>query len=308
MIDVVDKFNMVDMGGIDIVKSQGIAVDGLFNRLLNSIQQCRYSLLYNWYFAEISIVPSPVELVFDGEKVSINELITVTADDVVHISSLELNPPLETLEVSENGIYLPSGDFYGFSEVRVSVEIPDNPIIVRAAPAGSYSAYLQIMNGTTVFNPDWSVPFELGIAFMQTQSKNSPQVLFGPVSGFVSAPTFEIQPSSSSNAFWFGISNGSAQAYNSVITKNEYPIVNSVWNQLIMSYDGTTARVVVTRDGASVTKSKVLGFTPSSSKPAFQLGGINVSSSHYAQYVLFDMRGTYFKQNGNLIWGSERSN
>lgn len=126
MIEVADKFNMVDMGGIDILKSQGVKVDGLFTRLLNSIQNCKYTLLYNWYFAEISIVPSPVELVFDGEKVLINELITVTSDDVVHVDSLEIPiyPPLRTLSVGENGVFEPPEGVYGFDKVNVNVPIP----------------------------------------------------------------------------------------------------------------------------------------------------------------------------------------
>lgn len=125
MIDVVNKFNMVDMGGIDIVESQGVAVDGLFSRLLTAIQNCRYQILYNWKFAEIEIVPSPVELVFDGEKVSINEAITVTEDDVVHIYSLEpepIVPVIESLTITENGVYEAQEGVDGFNPVTVNAE------------------------------------------------------------------------------------------------------------------------------------------------------------------------------------------
>lgn len=121
MIEVADKFNMVDMGGIDVIESQGAAVEGLFNRLLNSIQQCRYSLLYNWRFADIEIVPTPVELVFDGEKVVINDLISIASDDVVHIASLENPPVIQSLSVDENGIYTPPGGVDGYSPVIVDV-------------------------------------------------------------------------------------------------------------------------------------------------------------------------------------------
>lgn len=89
MIEVADKFNMVDMGGIDAAKAQGQKVDGLFLRLLNSIQNSKYTCLYNWFFAEIPIVPTYVELVFDGDKISINNLIFILSDDTVRIYTLE---------------------------------------------------------------------------------------------------------------------------------------------------------------------------------------------------------------------------
>lgn len=119
MINVVDKFNMVDMGGIDVVESQGVAVEGLFNRLLNVIQNCRYQVLYNWKFAGIEIPPSYVELEFDGERININDAITVDSNDVIHIRSLESN--IEPLLVTENGVYTASGEVSGYSPVTVSV-------------------------------------------------------------------------------------------------------------------------------------------------------------------------------------------
>lgn len=158
MIEVADKFNMVDMGGIDILKSQGVKVEGLFTRLLNSIQNCKYTLLYNWYFAEISIVPSPVELVFDGEKVLINELITVTSDNVVHVDSLEIPiyPPLRTLSVAENGVFDPPEGIYGFDKVSVNVPIP-LPEYQPVSPDffGLATAY-QALTGDFYTNPDKS--------------------------------------------------------------------------------------------------------------------------------------------------------
>lgn len=119
MIGVPDKFNTVDMGGIDVVKAQGEKVDGLFLRLLNSIQDCRYSVLCNWFFAEIPVAPAYVELVFDGEQVSINDLITVTPDDIVHVSSLQST--ILPLNVEENGRYVPPSGVDGYSPVIVNV-------------------------------------------------------------------------------------------------------------------------------------------------------------------------------------------
>lgn len=127
MINVVDKFNMVDMGGIDIVESQGVSVEGLFSRLLTAIQNCRYQMLYNWKFAQLEIAPSYVELLFDGERISINGGVTVTEDDVVRIHSLEpepVEPVIEALTVTENGTYAPAGGVDGYAPV--TVEVPYN--------------------------------------------------------------------------------------------------------------------------------------------------------------------------------------
>lgn len=150
MIEVSDKFNMVDMGGIDIVKSQGITVDGLFTRLLNAIQQCRYSLLYNWYFAEISIAPTPVELVFDGEKVIINELISIMSDDAVHVTSLEIPAVIRPLSVGENGIFTPPTGVDGFSPVNVNV--PQPAPVIQSLSVTENDVY-EAPQGVDGFNP-----------------------------------------------------------------------------------------------------------------------------------------------------------
>lgn len=133
MIEIADKFNMVDMGGIDVVESQGVAVDGLFTRLLNAIQNCRYQILYNWKFAQVEITPSPIELVFDGEKVSINDAITVTEDDVVHIYSLE--PVIESLTVMENGVYEAPLGVDGYNPVVVETRSKAPYLIFRTGAA-----------------------------------------------------------------------------------------------------------------------------------------------------------------------------
>lgn len=261
------------------------------------------------------------------------------------IRAIEPEPDLEVLNATENGNYLPSAGKDGFSSVNVSVEggggssavvqplsVTQNgtynppsgvdgyapvtvnvsggsqaPIIIEASPMDISSAYLRMYNpDKSVLNPKWSIPFEIGITFLQTATYTGSQVLFGPTNGYVSAPTFEIQGSGTRNAFWFGISNGSSQAYSVTITKDEIPITTNKWMFMKMFYDGTVGGVTVTDGENTITKSQNLGFTPTSSQPNFQLGGINASSNHLARHVLFDMGNTYFKQNGTLIWGAER--
>ena len=86
---VPDKFNMVDMEGIDILASQGEIILGLYNKLVESIAQCRYQCLYNWYFDSVLIPPTYVEAVVDPvtENILINTGIYVTPGDVIMIAS-----------------------------------------------------------------------------------------------------------------------------------------------------------------------------------------------------------------------------
>lgn len=135
---VPDKFNMVDMEGIDLIESQGIEVPGLYEKLVESIAQCRYQCLYNWKFDGILIPPTYVEMVATDESVSINGGVSVDSEDVVHIESLVIRPVIEALSVSENGTYTPEDGVDGFAPVEVEV----NPVIepLQVAENGVYSA------------------------------------------------------------------------------------------------------------------------------------------------------------------------
>ena len=117
---VPDKFDMVDMGGIDLIESQGVAVEGLHQRLVDSIAQCRYQCLYNWKFDGIIIPPSYVEMEVNDGSVWINEGVSVDEDDVVHIYSIE--PSLTHVYINSNGDYTPPAGYDGFSYVSVNVE------------------------------------------------------------------------------------------------------------------------------------------------------------------------------------------
>ena len=124
---VPDKFNMVDMEGIDIITSQGEEIPGLYQKLVESITQCRYQCIYNWKFDGILIPPTYVEMTIVDDVVWINEGVSVDEEDVIRIYSLEPpapEPRLLALAVSANGDYLPPADYDGFSSVNVSVPEP----------------------------------------------------------------------------------------------------------------------------------------------------------------------------------------
>lgn len=117
---VPDKFNMVDMGGIDLILMQGEEVPGLYNRLVESIAQCRYQCLYNWLFDGVVIPPTYVEMeVNENDEVVINEGVAVTSDSVIHIYSIE--PEIIPLLAEENGVYTVPTGVDGFSPVTVDV-------------------------------------------------------------------------------------------------------------------------------------------------------------------------------------------
>lgn len=123
---VPDKFDMVDMGGIDLIESQGVAVEGLYQRLVESITLCRYQCLYNWKFNGILIPPSYVEMELRDGSIWINEGVNVDENDVVHIYSLSPSPVIIPLSVTENGEYYAPVGVNGYNPVNVDAQAARN--------------------------------------------------------------------------------------------------------------------------------------------------------------------------------------
>lgn len=118
---VPDKFNMIDMEGIDIITSQGEEIPGLYQKLVESIAQCRYQCIYNWKFDGILIPPTYVEMTVIDDVVWINEGVSVDEEDVIRIYSLEPQVVIEELEVTENGTYNAPSGVDGFNPVTVNI-------------------------------------------------------------------------------------------------------------------------------------------------------------------------------------------
>ena len=139
---VPDKFNMVDMEGIDIITSQGEAVEGLYQKLVESIALCRYQCLYNWKFDGILISPTYVEMDIVDNVVWINEGVSVDENDVIRIYSLDPpapEPQLTELTVIANGNYLPPAGYDGFSSVEV--EVPSVEPVLSSLSVTSNGTY-----------------------------------------------------------------------------------------------------------------------------------------------------------------------
>lgn len=136
---VPDKFNMVDMEGIDLIESQGSVVTGLYQKLVDSTAQCRYQCLYNWKFDGIIIPPTYVEMTATDESISINGGVSVDVNDVVHIDSIEIPSVIEALSVSENGVYTAPEGVDGYSPINVSVAAP--PPVIEALSVSENGVY-----------------------------------------------------------------------------------------------------------------------------------------------------------------------
>lgn len=147
---VPDKFNMIDMEGIDLIESQGVEVPGLYQKLVESIAQCRYQCLYNWKFDGILIPPTYVEMVETDESVSINGGVSVDVDDIIHIESLSREPVIEPLSVNENGVYIPEEGVDGFNQV--TVDVPSRAPVIESITITENGTYT-VPSGKDGFNP-----------------------------------------------------------------------------------------------------------------------------------------------------------
>ena len=164
------SYNMVDMGGVDLIENSGEPVPGLYSRIEEAVNDCGDVVLYNWKFAGIEITPQYASVLL-GNPIIINGVINVHSDDTITITgitpdppvlipfsatengqyspldydadgfselSVDVSPRLEVLTATRNGTeYLPSEGYQGFS--RVIVAVPENPPVLTVSVNGGYN-------------------------------------------------------------------------------------------------------------------------------------------------------------------------
>lgn len=154
---------MVDMEGIDLLAVQGETIPGLYDKLVESIALCRYQCIYNWSFNSILIPPTYVEMEEREDGVWINEGVMVDEEDVVHIASIEPEPPapvlpvIESLSVTENGTYLVPEGVDGFNPVSVQVPTETVRNYTNSFAPESEAQITDISSFTKIFST--SIPF-----------------------------------------------------------------------------------------------------------------------------------------------------
>lgn len=163
------SYNMVDMGGIDLVEVNGSVIPGIYEKIYDAANDCGDVVLYNWKFAGIEITPQYTQILV-GDPIVINGVIQVTELDQITIVGVGPVPPeppepptpvvLVPLVVTENGTYDPADyDADGFSSVEVEVVPPvviRDACIVQTTSTGGSNASVSIQEGTydgSIFTP-----------------------------------------------------------------------------------------------------------------------------------------------------------
>lgn len=160
------SYNMVDLGGIDLVEVNGSVIPGIYEKIYDAANDCGDVVLYNWKFAGIEITPQYTQILV-GDPIVINGVIQVTELDQIIIVGVGPEPPepptpvvLVPLVVTENGTYDPSDyEADGFSSVEVEVEPPvviKNASRIVTTSTGGNDAAISVQEGTfdgIVFTP-----------------------------------------------------------------------------------------------------------------------------------------------------------
>ena len=78
-------YNWIDMDGVDLANVRGEEYSGLYQRVIDGLNEELVAVFFNWYFSGIRIAPSYVKAVLGTNKVTINDLIIINSDDTINI-------------------------------------------------------------------------------------------------------------------------------------------------------------------------------------------------------------------------------
>ena len=118
------SYKMVDMGAIELADITGQTYDGLYAKVHEALNDCGDVVLYNWFFAGIEIVPSHYHITVGSTKLTIGEYIEINDDDTITIAGITppvIEPVIEAINMTENGVYIAPTGVDGYSPVVVDV-------------------------------------------------------------------------------------------------------------------------------------------------------------------------------------------
>lgn len=159
-------YKFVDFGGTDLSEINGLAVEGIYQRIIDALNQCGEVVLYNWYFASIPIAPCYCTIEVGIDSIMVNEIIEIRDDDTVWVESLIPPPPdppvIEPISVDSNGTYYIPEGVDGFNPVTVAVPPP-------------VLSQLSVIENGVYLPPSGSVGFDR-VSVLVPQERQYPQI------------------------------------------------------------------------------------------------------------------------------------
>lgn len=179
-----------------------------------------------------------------------------------------------------------------------------NGKILNGFYSGNSAYYPKTAEGNKpVYN--MSRNFKIHLKVKCTQLMGRSQVLIGNSNNFFYLPSIEFQSSGAAALLWAGWSvNGSAWTTGQTIEKSEIAYDPDAWYLIDYEWNGTTWKIIVSDGINTVTKSNTVSAFYQTSSGDTELGTVNNSNDHYAQYVQFDLSDCFWEEDGVIIWGN----
>lgn len=179
-------YNWIDMGGVDLADVMGKTYSGLYQRVIDGLNEALVAVFFNWYISGIRIVPSHLKAVLGINKVTISGSIIINSDDTINIPTMSTAPVIEELNIIENGDYSVPAGVDGYSPVHV--DVPDVPAVVESLSVTENGTY-EAPEGVDGYNP---VTVDISTSPIPKQPLN-----FDVDSGYVATGYWYYSPGSS---------------------------------------------------------------------------------------------------------------